>query len=189
MSTHAEMPGPEAGQGGAQPDEAQMRAAYEAELSRITSVDMVLQAAASLLNIGAFRLGLTGGDPAQRQGADRHSDLEQVRDAIDAVRGLMGVIERSAATELRPLRDALSQLQMAYTRAVQAEGAAATADAAPAAHSSEAPAGPPGAGAAQGETTSRAQDGGTTPADQSRPQKPSGPGPAEASGRLWVPGR
>ncbi len=179
MSTHAEMPGPEAGQG-AQPDEAQMRAAYEAELSRITSVDMVLQAAASLLNIGAFRLGLTGGNPAQRQGADRHSDLEQVRDAIDAVRGLMGVIERSAATESRPLRDALSQLQMAYTRAVQAEGAAESAQAAPAGDSSGKPSEPASPGAEQG---------GAAPGGQAQREQPPGPGPAESSGRLWVPGR
>ncbi len=174
-------PGTEAGQAGAQPDEAQLRAAYEAELSRITSVDMVLQAAASLLNIGAYRLGLTGGDPAQREGADRASDLEQVRDAIDAVRGLMGVIERSAANELRPLRDALSQLQMAYTRAVQAEGAASTAasEGQPAAPSPN-PAAPADSGAAQ----SGAAQGG-----QAQQEQPPGPGPAEASGRLWVPGR
>jgi hypothetical protein len=172
MSTPDPTPGTEAGQAGAQPDEAQLRAAYEAELSRITSVDMVLQAAASLLNIGAYRLGLTG-DPAQRESADRATDLEQVRDAIDAVRGLMGVIERSAPNELRPLRDALSQLQMAYTRAVQAGGAAAgSADkpAEPSAASTE-----PGAGTAAG--------------GQAQQEKASGPGPAEASGRLWVPGR
>ncbi len=182
MSTHAGTPGPEAGQAGEQPDEAQLRAAYEAELSRITSVDMVLQAAASLLNIGAFRLGLTGGDPAQRESADRATDLEQVRDAIDAVRGLMGVIERSAASELRPLRDALSQLQMAYTRAVQAEGAVAPAAASegqPAA-SSPNPVGPAGPGAGQ---AGAAQGG------QPQQEQPPGPGPAEASGRLWVPGR
>ena len=38
-----------------------MRAAYEAELSRITSADMILQSAASLLNIGGLRLGLGAG--------------------------------------------------------------------------------------------------------------------------------
>lgn len=183
MNAHAETPGPEAGHAGAQPDEAQMRAAYEAELSRIASVDMVLQAAASLLNIGAYRLGLTGGDPAQRQGADRRGDLEQVRDAIDAVRGLLPVIERSAATELRPLRDALSQLQMAYTRAVQSEEAAppAGAGASPDADPAGEPAQPAGSGTAQG--------GGAPPGDRAGQEQPRGPGPAESSGRLWVPGR
>ena len=59
MSTPEDM-GMRAGMGaeGAQPSEEEMRAAYEAELSRITSADMILQSAASLLNIGGLRLGL-----------------------------------------------------------------------------------------------------------------------------------
>ncbi|HXA55423.1 MAG TPA: hypothetical protein VNV37_11180 [Solirubrobacteraceae bacterium] len=157
-----------AGPGG-QPSEAELRAAYEAELSRITSADMVLQATVSLLNIGARRLGLvgggagggTGGDPNTLDQGGAERDLEQVRDAIDAVRGLMPVIERRAPQEARPLRDALSQLQMAYAR--------------------EAPTQPPAPQGAAG-----------SPPPQHPPQ-PSpakdGPGPAEASGRLWVPGR
>jgi hypothetical protein len=152
-----------AGPGAAgQPSEEELRAAYEAELSRVTSADMVLQATVSLLNLGARRLGLVGGgDPANPpQGAER--DLEQVRDAIDAVRGLMPVIERRAPQEARPLRDALSQLQMAYAREAQAS--------APAPAPPQAP--PQGAPAAP-------QPGAAKP----------GPGPAESSGRLWVPGR
>jgi len=159
-----------------QPSEEQMRAAYEAELSRITSVDMVLQAAASLLNIGAHRLGLTGSPGAA--GPPAPEDLEQVRDAIDAVRGLLPVIERSAPAELRPLRDALSQLQMAYSRVVQSvatEAGATTEAGAPAPVSAPpAPAPAPAAGGSP-------QGGG--------PEEKSGPGPAESSGRLWVPGR
>ena len=92
-----------------------MRAAYEAELSRVTSAEMILQAAASLLNIGARGLGLTG--PGTRIAAER--DLDQVRDAIDAVRGLLPVLERALREESRPLREALSQLQMAYAREAQ----------------------------------------------------------------------
>ncbi|HEY2767269.1 MAG TPA: hypothetical protein VGI76_03380 [Solirubrobacteraceae bacterium] len=194
MNAQAERPDREAGQAGAQPDEAQLRAAYEAELSRITSVDMVLQAAASLLNIGAHRLGLTGGDPAASAAADRRGDLEQVRDAIDAVRGLLPVIERSAAAELRPLRDALSQLQMAYTRAVQAQAPTAPAqgqgspgESATSAPSGQAPdgqAGGAGGTAGSGGPTQGGQTGGVTPQND-----PSRPGPAETSGRLWVPGR
>jgi hypothetical protein len=155
---------------GRQPSEAELRAAYEAELSRITSADVVLQATVSLLNIGARRLGLVGSDPGGSGPADQTAserDLEQVRDAIDAVRGLLPVIERRAPKEVRPLRDALSQLQMAYAR--EAQGAP---------HSQ-----PPATGAAE------------APSEPSPPQpggqgvKPPGPGPAEASGRLWVPGR
>lgn len=170
-----------------QPSEEELRAAYEAELSRITSADMVLQATVSLLNIGARRLGLVGGAGGADAGSPQQPerDLEQVRDAIDAVRGLMPVVERRAPQEARPLRDALSQLQMAYARESQAEaparaqsgeqsaeaGAQQSDPAASRPAPSQAPAGqPPAAKGGQSET------------------KP-GPGPAESSGRLWVPGR
>jgi hypothetical protein len=155
------------------PSEEQMRAAYEAELSRITSADMVLQATVSLLNIGARRLGLVGGpDPGAPGQSGPERDLEQVRDAIDAVRGLMPVVERRAPQEARPLRDALSQLQMAYARESQSRGAPAEGPAAPAS--------PPG----QAPTPATP----TSPQPQPGASKP-GPGPAESSGRLWVPGR
>lgn len=162
-----------------EPSEEQLRAAYEAELNRITSVDMVLQAAASLLNIGAHRLGLTGA------GADGPRDLGQVCDAIDAVRGLLPVIERSAPAELRPLRDALSQLQMAYSREVQVASA------------TQVPASEPAAGGEQ-PAAPATQQGAPTSAPASAPEEPAqpdgsgakpAPGPAESSGRLWVPGR
>jgi hypothetical protein len=163
----------DAGSGpGGQPSEAELRAAYEAELSRITSADMVLQATVSLLNIGARRLGLVGGpDPAAPQQGSPERDLEQVRDAIDAVRGMMGVIERRAPQEARPLREALSQLQMAYAREARAAPAPSGAQGAPASPPAQAP-----------------SQGAPTP-PQPQPDAKSGPGPAESSGRLWVPGR
>jgi hypothetical protein len=172
-------PGVAGGSGGVQePSEEQLRAAYEAELSRISSVDMVLQAAASLLNVGAYRLGLTG--PGAQSGDGPPRDLEQVRDAIDAVRGLLPVIERRAPAELRPLRDALSQLQMAYAREAQGAPppqAPGTEQSAPAAAPRQsAPGSPPPAG-------SSGQPGPAAPGGKT------GPGPAESSGRLWVPGR
>jgi hypothetical protein len=138
--------------------EEEMRAAYEAELARITSSDMILQTAASLLNIGGLRLGLVPDATVER-------DLEQVRDAIDGVRALLPILERHSLPQLRPLRDALSQLQMAYTREVQAESAPPT--------PAEQPAPAPAKQAAPPE----------------QPEGSSGPGPAESSGRLWVPGR
>lgn len=197
MNAQPEQPATQAGtqeqetarSAGAQPDEAQLRAAYEAELSKIESVDMVLQATASLLNIGAYRLGLTGAP-----GAGTPADLEQVRDAIDAVRGLMPVIERSAATESRPLRDALSQLQMAYTRVVQAAGAQAPEQTD---QQRTTPAGQTGQASPQGQdqaggTAGPGQGGGDSAAGSESPtpqNDPHQPGPAESSGRLWVPGR
>jgi hypothetical protein len=168
-----ERPSGAAGPGGAAPSEAELRAAYEAELSRITSADMVLQATVSLLNIGARRLGLVGdSDPANPRQGNPERDLEQVRDAIDAVRGLMPVVERRAPQEARPLRDALSQLQMAYAR--ESAGAPPPARTAP----QDAPAGAP--------PHTQSQPG--APPQPGPGAKP-GPGPAESSGRLWVPGR
>lgn len=155
----AQQPDPSQPTSAPQPTEEEMRAAYEAELSRITTGDMILQSAASLLNIGGLRLGLVKDAPVER-------DLEQVRDAIDAVRALLPIIERHEPEQMRPLRDALAQLQMAYTHEVQSPQAAAPAQ--PAATPSAQPAATP---------SERKQEG------------PPGPGPAESSGRLWVPGR
>jgi hypothetical protein len=152
----------------AEASEQELRAAYEAEMSRITSADMVLQAAVSLLNIGGYRLGLSAGRDQPAAGDAR--DLEQVRDAIDGARALLPILERRRPEELRPLRDALSQLQMAYAR--------------------EAGAGEPAAAAAAQAPSTAKQ---APPAADGKPSgpgpKPSGPGPAESSGRLWVPGR
>ena len=169
---------PAAGSG--QPTEEELRAAYEAELSRITTTDMIAQATVSLLNLGARRLGPSphpappsavdqpDAPGAGGQGAGR--DLEQARDAIDAARALLAILERTIPQELRPLRDALSQLQMAYAREIQTTPAQARP--APVANPAAAPQGAPAEknGAPDGEPPA------------------AGPGPAQASGRLWVPG-
>jgi hypothetical protein len=148
--------------------EEELRAAYEAELSRISATDMMAQAAVSLLNIGARRLAPAGtgaGGEAAGQGQAPQRDLEQARDAIDAVRALLDILGRRIPQELAPLRDALSRLQMAYAQEV-APGA---------------PDPQPAAGGPAGEPE-RAPDA-------SAQERPPGPGPAESSGRLWVPGR
>jgi hypothetical protein len=158
-----------------EPSEAELRAAYEAELSRITSAEVMLQAAVSLLNVGSRRLGAgaarAGGEPGAPTAVER--DLEQVSDAIDGVRALLSILERRLPTELGPLRDALSQLQIAYAREAHAGAGEARAGAGAAGQAGTAE---PGSAAA--ERDSPVADDGT---DQ--------PGPAEASGRLWVPGR
>jgi hypothetical protein len=172
-------PGAQPGQPG-QPSEEELRAAYEAELSRITSADMMLQAAVSLLNIGSFRLAPKAPQPgaaAPESAGVSAEDLEQVRDAVDGVRALLEILERRVPNELRPLRDALSQLQMAYAREAQGAGGAAPGPAPqPTASEPQAPPAPDAAG------------------QQAQPAAPGeqddkGPGPAESSGRLWVPGR
>jgi hypothetical protein len=145
---------------GEQPSEDELRAAYEEELSRISATDMIAQSLVSLLNIGAFRLGPP--QPGQEAGQSASRDLDQARDAIDAARALLAILERTLPQEVAPLRAALSQLQIAYAREVQAAGGA------PEAPAAQAPA--PDAGEA------------------GKPQDPGGPGPAQSSGRLWVPG-
>jgi hypothetical protein len=160
-------PGPGESTSQAEPSEDEMRAAYEAELNRISSSEMILQTAVSLLNIGGRRLGLVPPAAAGHPSTAPHSerDLEQVRDAIDAVSALLPILERRMPRELGPLRDAIAQLRFAYAREAQAGSAGA-------------PAPPPAPGAPQQKE----------PADpDSQPQE--GPGPAQTSGRLWVPGR
>ncbi len=168
----------------AQPSDEEMRAAYEAELNRITSTEMILQTTVSLLNIGGRRLGLERtsdpgspppGSPAASQSAAGERDLEQVRDAIDGVRALMPILERRMPRELGPMRDAVSQLQMAYAREVQAAREPTPAPAAPAAAGQASPGEP-------AKPDSNAHPGAAG-------EKPATPGPAESSGRLWVPGR
>jgi hypothetical protein len=145
--------------------------AYEDELSRLTTTDVIAQATISMLNLGARRLAPAGADPATAAGRD----LEQVRDSIDAARALLGILERRIPPQdLAPLRDALSRLQMAYAKEVAAEPEGGAGPAAGA----EPEAGAEGGGEGDG-------GGGEPPAQEEGARRP---GPAESSGRLWVPG-
>jgi len=171
----------EAGEGRGRPSEEELRSAYEAELDRITSAEVMLQTVLSLLNLGMRRMGmLAGARPgAPEEPAPGPPDLQQVGDAIDGVRALLDVLERRMPRELGQLREALSQLQIAYAREARAAGA--------------------GAGEAAGQDASREASGepgesppsgqGAAEGDAAAGQGPRRPGPAEASGRLWVPGR
>src|SRR5207237_6769369 len=161
---HEGAPGPEAEAAAGERSEEELRAAYEEELSRITSSEVMLQAAVSLLNLGGWRLGPPAGAVGGEHGepAAGQRDLEQVRDAIDGVRVLLGVLERRLSKELGPLRDALSQLQLAYAREAQA---AAEQDA--------------GAGASAG---GQGRSGEQEDASAAQGTKP-GRGPAEPKGR------
>jgi hypothetical protein len=156
---------------GGQPGEDEIRAAYEAELNRISSADMILQTAVSLINIGGRRLGLTApaGTPEDsNQPPER--DLEQVRDAIDGASALLPILERRMPSrELGPLRDAVSQLQMAYAREAQSTAKS----------TSPTPQAPPTEQAKSVEKKDR----------PGQEDSAAAPGPAQASGRLWVPGR
>ena len=85
-----------------EPSEEELRAAYEAELSRLTSADVMVNACVTLLSIGGRRLGGPAGEEPQGAGAAGEAgarDLEQVREAIDGARALLGVLERRLGKE------------------------------------------------------------------------------------------
>jgi hypothetical protein len=105
--------------------EEELRAAYEAELARIRVEDILIQTVVSLLNLAARKAGLTGGD--------EEPDFEQVRQAIDGTQALLPLVEPMLGPEAKQVRDALSQLQMAYARsgATPPPGAAGTGDGEP----------------------------------------------------------
>src|SRR4051812_26801697 len=93
-----------------EPSEEQIRA-FEEQLKRIRVEDVIVQTLVTLVNLGARRLGLTG-EPESR-------DLDQAKLAIEGARALMPLIP---GDELGPVRDALSQLQMAFARESQSPG-------------------------------------------------------------------
>jgi hypothetical protein len=123
-----------------QPSEEEIRA-LEAELEKLTVDDVLLQTIVHLINLGARKTGLAEGSQA---------DLPQVKQAIDAARALIPMVEERHGEALGPVKDALSRLQMAYV-----------------------------------------QQSGGQPAPKPEEQKPAEgePGPAQKSGRLWVPGQ
>jgi hypothetical protein len=92
-------------------------------------------------------------------GNESEADPAQLRQAIDGVRALLPLVESALGPDARQIRDAVSRLQMEYARQA-------------------------GAGAAPVEKPEEP----ATPGQQEPPDA-EGPGPAESSGRLWVPGR
>jgi hypothetical protein len=92
-----------------QPTEEEMRAALEAELKKVSVDDVLLQTAVSLINLGGRKAGLAPGTEDER-------DLPQVQAAIDGVQALLPILEARGREEVRPIRDALSQLQLAYAQ-------------------------------------------------------------------------
>jgi len=136
----------------------------EAEMERITVDDVLLQTLVTLLNLAARKGGLA--TPPGEQGPK--PDLEQMRQAIDGARAILPLVEQRHADQLGPLRDTLSQLQMAYSQ-LRGQGGG----------------GEPPSGEGEGE--GGGDGGGGTPPEG--PDQPGGRGPAQSSGRLWVPGQ
>ncbi len=144
------------------PSEEEIRARLEEELKRISVRDVLLQSAVTLVNLGGQRLGLSATSRDSR-------NLEESRIAIEALRALVPLLEQQDAEEVRPLRDALAQLQMAYAHEAQSAGA---------------------------DRDPGAEDGGPAPPPgQGRPEAAPDPGARQAGagrrpsprGGLWVP--
>jgi hypothetical protein len=111
MSTEEPGPGgPEQGQ----PSEDELRAALEEQMRRITVQDVLLQSVVTLINLAGRKLGLAGDDDPK--------DLEQAKLAIESSRALLPFVPEEHAG---PIRDALSQVQMAFAREAQGGGAPA----------------------------------------------------------------
>jgi hypothetical protein len=103
-----------------EPSEEELRAALEEQMRRITVQDVLIQTVVTLINLGGRRLGLAG--PPDQAG---EKDVEQARLAIEGARALLPLLPQE---QLGPVRDALSQLQMAFVQLTQgAEGAEGTA--------------------------------------------------------------
>jgi hypothetical protein len=155
---------------GPEPTEEEMRAAYEAELKKIRVEHVLLEHVVMLVNLGMRRTGLAPGTESER-------DPGQVQLAIEAIRAVMGLVEQTAPQQAGQIRQALSQLQLAYVRI----GGQPPAPSAPA---GEGPPGPP----PPREAASQPPPPGGEPPPTSEPPKP-GEGPAPRSGRLWIPGQ
>ncbi len=153
-----------------EPSEEELRAAYDAEVKKLRVDHVVLETVVTLANLGMRRTGRIPGTEDER-------DVDQVRVAIESIRALMPVLEQISPEQVAPVRDALSQLQLAYVRIGGSEaGGTPTPPPDPGSP-------PPGAGASPG------SEPGSPPEQPGSGQKREDPGPAQRSGRLWVPGQ
>jgi hypothetical protein len=152
-----------------EPSEEELRAAYEAELKKIRVEHVLLEQIVTLINLGMRRTGLAPGTEGER-------DPTQVRLAIEGVRALLPLVEQVAPPQAGPIRDALSQLQLAFVRTggQAAEGGSGQGTA------GEGAAPPPG------EPPPSAPPQAEPPAGEPGSGEP---GPAQRSGRLWIPGQ
>ncbi|MGZ4185849.1 MAG: hypothetical protein ACXVUE_19150 [Solirubrobacteraceae bacterium] len=158
---------------GRPPTEEELRAAYEAEIAKVKVEQVLLEHVVTLINLGMRRTGLVPGTEAER-------DPVQVRIAIEAIRVQLPLLEQAAPRQISPIRDALSQLQLAYVKIGGAPGQAP---------GEPSPEGAPGAGpGGPGAGPGGPGEGPGGPSEQA-PPKPGEPGPAQRSGRLWVPGQ
>lgn len=94
-----------------EPTQEEMAAMLADRLARTPVRDVLLQCMATFIDMAGVRLGMgPTGDGAR--------DLGQARQAIEALRALLTVAERElGAAQVRPFKEPLAILQMAYSRA------------------------------------------------------------------------
>ena len=138
-----------------EPTDEELRATYEAQIKQLRVEHLVIENVVTLANLGMRRTGLAPGTEDER-------DPDQVRLAIESIRAMLPVLEQTAPAQVASIRDALSQLQLAFVRIGGQPG----------------PVGGSEPGAAGG--SDPGASGGAEPGE---------PGPAQRSGRLWVPGQ
>ena len=150
-----------------EPTEEELQRAYEEQVKRIRVEQVLLENVVSVVNLAMRRTGIAPGTEDER-------DPDQVRLGIESIRALLPVIDQIAPEQSGAIRDALSQLQFAFVKIGGQPPAGAQAAAGP---------GGQAGGAA-------APEAGTASAGpEPEPVKPGEPGPAQRSGRLWVPGQ
>ena len=154
MSDERQPPPGVSGSEAGEPTEDELRAAYEAQVKQLRVEHVVLENVVTLANLGMRRTGLAPGTEDER-------DPEQVRLAIESIRALLPQLERAAPQQVAQIREALSQLQLAFVRI---GGQAA----------------PP---------SGEAQSARSPEPEEPSAAKPGEPGPAQRSGRLWIPGQ
>ncbi|HYH60459.1 MAG TPA: hypothetical protein VD766_01195 [Solirubrobacterales bacterium] len=132
-----------------QPTEEELRAQIEEQLRNVRVEDLLVESAASIVNLTVRRIA----KPDEQ-------DLEQARVGIEAVRGLVDLVEGEVAGQIRA---ALSDLQLLYARASRGEPL-------------EGP---------EGESTSPESGA----AAETPPPPPAQPSRTEPPPKLWTPGR
>ena len=128
------------------------------QLERLRVEHVLLDNVVALANLGMRRTGLAPGTEDER-------DPDQVRLAIESIRAMLPLVEQAAPAQVGAIRDAVSQLQLAFVR-IGGQ--------------------PPGPSAPE---SGAAASTGDAPAAQERPPKSGEPGPAQRSGRPWRPGQ
>ena len=90
------------------PSDEELVRQLEAELQKLKVSDLLVQTLYTVSSLGYRRL------------SDEHRDLEQARQAIEALRALMPVLEGTVGEELiRDFKQVTSNLQLAYADAAK----------------------------------------------------------------------